>query len=181
METSIDGSGDLLAEESIDSQQMNLKATAFVPSSSNENTPSAGSFNNTSFEGSTSLAKNYNTQQHDKGDNGLFNQDMIVDNMMMKDLQGVNKMLTMNGQPASRRKRHYRKNKHKFQQEQFQQIMMPFDTSLLHKNQPGSPNKAGKQKQQNKPDSQAYQSQSQPQVGFGQIQEANKEQQLSAG
>ena len=114
METSIDGSGDLLAEESIDSQQMNLKATAFVPSSSNENTPSAGSFNNTSFEGSTSLAKNYNTQQHDKGDNGLFNQDMIVDNMMMKDLQGVNKMLTMNGQPASRRKRHYRKNKHKF-------------------------------------------------------------------
>lgn len=66
----------------------------------------------------------------------------------LQDLTTVHKIFTMTGQPGgSRRKRHYRKNRHKYQQEQFQQVMMPFDGSQ-QKDPSGNPLQVGQQSQQ---------------------------------
>ena len=155
-ELSLDGSdGDGDAEASLDSQQMNLKASAFVPTIGRNNessSPSGGSPDATALPGQPldagvayqapgSQPGSMLSEQERAAKSGVplgllqAGFPAMVENsgISLQDLTTVHQIFTMAGQPGggSRRKRHGRKNRHKYQQEQFQQIMMPFDSAQL--------------------------------------------------
>ena len=145
---------------------MNLKAPGFVPTVGRNNessSPSVGSPDATSIPGQIiDPSTAYPTgQQPVLSDQEMMSKPGVplgllqagfpamVENsgISLQDLTTVHKIFTMAGQPGgSRRKRHYRKNRHKYQQDQFQQIMMPFDSSQL-KDQSGNSLSAGQQPQ----------------------------------